>query len=581
MPSALRFSWFCVVLAAVVAGCGGGGGGTVSSQQQGAPHAKAGGTLTFLYSGDVDNIDPGITYYTGGYLIVYATQRPLVNYKPNDPTHPVPDLAAALPEVSADHRTVTVKLRSGVKFSPPVNREVTSADVKYGIERAFFKTVNNGYAGVYFGDIEGAKTGVAPGTQIKGIQTPDPHTVVFKLTRPSGGVLAGALTMPIAAPVPRDYALPFDRHSPSAYGTHQVATGPYMIANDAKGNATGYSAGHEIKLVRNPSWDKATDYKPAYLDAIDVREGNTDTTVASRQVLSGSHMASGEFPVPAPIIKEALSRNKDQLALVPTGGIDYIPLNTSIPPFDDINVRKAVIAGFDRDAVRLSAGGKVRGPLATHFIPPSLPGFQQAGGMKGPALDFLAHPNGDPQLAAEYFRKAGYASGRYEGGATLYIPAINTPAYRQQGEVAQRSFERLGFKVRLRFVSSDVFYTQYCQVPARKANACVGWSWYKDFPDPQTMLDVTFNGAAIQPQGNSNFPQLKDPQVDAAMKKAETLASPAERAAAWGAIDKQVTAQAAAIPGTWLNQPIVRSKDVAGVTNPVLTGWDLTFTSLR
>ena len=94
---------------------------------------------------------------------------------------------------------MTVKLRPGVKFSPPVNREVTSADVKYGIEPAFFKTVNNGYAGVYFGDIEGAKTGVAPGTKIKGIETPDPHTVVFKLTRPSGGVLAGALTMPIAA----------------------------------------------------------------------------------------------------------------------------------------------------------------------------------------------------------------------------------------------------------------------------------------------------------------------------------------------------------------------------------------------
>jgi peptide/nickel transport system substrate-binding protein len=95
------------------------------------------------------------------------------------------------------------------------------------------------------------------------------------------------------------------------------------------------------------------------------------------------------------------------------------------------------------------------------------------------------------------------------------------------------------------------------------------------------MLDVTFNGAAIQPQGNSNFPQLKDPAIDAAMKKAETLSAPDERAAAWGAIDQQVMAQAPAIPGTWLNQPIVRSKDVVGVANPILTGWDLTFTSLR
>ena len=568
-------------MALVVAACGGSGGSSTAPRQTAAPHAKAGGTLQFVYSGDVDNIDPGITYYTGGYLIVYTTQRPLVNYKPDDPTHPVPDLAAALPEVSPDNQTVTVKLRTGVKFSPPVNREITSADVKYGIERAFFKTVNNGYAGVYFADIDGAKTGVEPGTEIKGIETPDPQTIVFKLTRPSGGVLAGALTMPITAPVPRDYALPFDKKSPSSYGTHQVASGPYMISNDAQGNTTGYHAGNEIKLVRNPNWDHATDYKPAYLDSIDVREGNKDTTVASRQVLSGSHMASGEYPVPGPVIKQALQSNKDQLAFVPTGGIDYIPLNTAIPPFDDINVRKAVIAGFDRDAIRLTQGGKVRGPLATHFIPPSLPGFQQGGGTKGPPLDFLANPSGDPALAASYFKKAGMASGSYEGNATLYLPTIDTPTYRDEGEVAQRNFEKLGFKVKLRFVSNDVFYTQYCQVPGRKANGCVGWSWYKDFPDPQTMLDVTFNGAAIQPQGNSNFPQLKVPEIDAAMKKAETLAVPAERAAAWGAIDQQVMSQAPAIPGTWLNQPIVRSKDVAGVPNSILTGWDLTFTSLR
>jgi peptide/nickel transport system substrate-binding protein len=573
--------WRVAIVALVLAACGGSDKNAATPKQTAAPHAKAGGDLQFLYSGDVDNIDPGITYYTGGYLIVYATQRPLVNYKPDDPTHPVPDLAAQLPEVSPDNKTVTVKLRTGVKFSPPVNREITSADVKYGIERAFFKTVNNGYAGVYFADIEGAKTGVDPGTEIKGIETPDPQTIVFKLARPSGGVLAGALTMPITAPVPRDYALPFDKKSPSSYGMHQVASGPYMIANDAQGNTTGYHAGSEIKLVRNPNWDHATDYKPAYLDSIDVREGNKDTTVASRQVLSGSHMASGEYPVPGPVIKQALQSNKDQLAFVPTGGIDYIPLNTAIPPFDDINVRKAVIAGFDREAIRLTQGGKVRGPLATHFIPPSLPGFQQGGGVKGPTLDFLANPQGDPALAASYFKKAGMASGKYEGNATLFLPTIDTPTYRDEGEVAQRNFEKLGFKVKLRFVSNDVFYTQYCQVPGRKANGCVGWSWYKDFPDPQTMLDVTFNGAAIQPQGNSNFPQLKVPEIDAAMKKAETLAVPEERAAAWGAIDQQVMTQAPAIPGTWLNQPIVRSKDVVGVPNPILTGWDLTFTSLR
>src|SRR4051794_23696353 len=95
-----------------LAACGGGSSDNASPQKAAAPHAKTGGALTMLYQGDVDNIDPGITYYTGGYLIVYTTQRPLVNYKPDDPKHPLPDLAARLPEVSADHKTVTVTLRA-------------------------------------------------------------------------------------------------------------------------------------------------------------------------------------------------------------------------------------------------------------------------------------------------------------------------------------------------------------------------------------------------------------------------------------------------------------------------------------
>ncbi len=100
---------------------------------------------------------------------------------------------------------------------------VTSKDVKYAIERGFFNTVNNGYAGAYFGDLKGAKVGVKPGTTIPGITTPDDNTVVFNLKprkagKCTGGVLAGALSMPLSAPVPKDYAAKFDTKNPSAYG---------------------------------------------------------------------------------------------------------------------------------------------------------------------------------------------------------------------------------------------------------------------------------------------------------------------------------------------------------------------------
>ena len=91
----------------------------------------------------------------------------------------------------------------------------------------------------------------------------------------------------------------------------------------------------------------------------------------------------------------------------------------------------------------------------------------------------------------------------------------------------------------------------------------------------------TFNGRAIQRTFNTNVPQLDVPAINAAMSRAEALTDPRARAGAWAAVDRQVTAQAPAILGTWNNQPIVRSKDVAAVPNPAIAGWDLSFTSLR
>ena len=78
--------------------------------------------------------------------------------------------------------------------------------------------------------------------------------------------MIGALTLPVSAPVPEEYAEQFDAENPSTYGENQVATGPYMIENDADGKLTGYTPNKEIHLVRNPNWEAEGDYRPAYLE---------------------------------------------------------------------------------------------------------------------------------------------------------------------------------------------------------------------------------------------------------------------------------------------------------------------------
>src|SRR6478752_6096866 len=145
-------------LSLVVAACGGSSsdGSKSSTPDAGtkpAAGAKPGGKLTVLWAGDVDFIDCGRTYSQMGGFICYSTQKPLYSYKPDDSTTMVPDLAEGPPEVSADGKTVTVKIKQGVKYSPPYSKEVKAADVKYAIEREFTASAQNGFTTSYYGDL--------------------------------------------------------------------------------------------------------------------------------------------------------------------------------------------------------------------------------------------------------------------------------------------------------------------------------------------------------------------------------------------------------------------------------------------
>jgi peptide/nickel transport system substrate-binding protein len=572
----------------VTAGCGGGNDKSSTSGSSGQPSggAKRGGTLNILYNGDVDFIDPGITYYQYGLNVAYMTQRPLYSYKPDDATNPVPDLAAGAPKITNGGKTLTVTIRKGVKFSPPVSREVTSKDVKYALERGYNPNVAGEYL-AYFSDIKGAadaskgaKGGQTPA--IAGIETPDDQTIRFQLTRPRAAIVAGALSMPASAPVPREYAEKYDKQKPSQYGIHQVATGPYMVANGGKASVTGYKPGNFIKLVRNPSWDRKTDYKPAYLDTINIEEG-VDPDVASRRILDGQSLVSGDFQLPPSILKTtSTGAKKAQLVVTPpTGRFRYIALDTRKKPFDDPNVRKAIAAAFDRNALRQAFGGPLVGDIPTHIIPPGQPGFDDAGGAEGPGLDFMTKPGGDMAAATSYMKKAGFSSGKYTGGQSFQAIGDSATNQRRVAEVAQAQFAKLGFKVSLKFVKRQTMYTKYCQVPAEQPPICPSVGWLKDFADPETLLDLTFNGKNILKAGNSNFANLDDPQVNAAMTKAEVVSEKAQRNKAWGDVDKLVSQQAPGIFWLWDKQPNLKSANVNGVTNQNLATWDFAYSSLK
>src|SRR3954452_17951656 len=587
IPLRLLAALALVALTAFVAACGSSSSEksrSSATKNNGNPNTgKKGGKLEQLGASDVDFLDPCQTYYTGGYQVLYATQKPLYSFKPGDTTQK-PDLAAGPPKISSDKKTVTVELQKGVKFAPPVNREIQAKDVKYAFERAFSKNVPNQYT-TYFNFIKGApKKPPATVPDISGIKLDpsDPYKITFELSQAQGVGFAAFLVMPVTTPVPREYASKFDKQSPSTYNEHVVASAPYMVANDAKGNLTGYSAGKTIHLVRNPNWDKSKDFRPAYLDEVLLRTNATDANVAGRQVLDGSGLTLDTNP-PAQVLKRVAQRNKDQLKTVPSGGFRWFPLNMTIKPLDNLNVRKAIVAAFDRDAARKARGGKFVGPTGTHFIPPGINGFEEAGGLNGPGFDFLNAKNqkGDLAVATKYMKAAGYQSGKYDGNNELLMVTANVDPGKAQAEVAKAQLEKLGFKIRLRTVPQDAVYTEWCQQPKKKIAVCGSAGWFKDFNDPQSMLEPTFKGSNFSPDGgNNNLGKLQDPKIDKAMDDAAVLKGK-ERYQAWGEIDKMITAQAPAVPFIWDNTNLIHAKNVNAVGNAYMNSFDLAFSSIK
>jgi peptide/nickel transport system substrate-binding protein len=594
--------WALLVCTAIImAACGGGNKSNQSNNQPSSAVPKSGGSATYLAAADVDSLDPGKTFYAFAYMVQYAVNRPLYNYKPPDFENPYPDLAAAAPTISKDEKTLTIPIKHGIMFSPPVSREVTAADVKYAIERAFTANVANPYASEYFGDIKGAPKTKGKFTPISGLKTEGKYKLVIELTQPTAIRMSHALVMPITIPVPQEYASKFDSKTPSTYGFHVVFTGPYMVKNNSAGDLTGYKPSQEIALIRNPNWNRSTDYRPAYLNSITINEGNSDLTLAGNRTLEGDSQMCCDISQPPPSVL-SLAHNKypTQMMSLPAGSTKWVALTTSIPPFNNLNVRKAVFAIFNRELLRKTRGGPAAGPIASAFIPPGVSGFNQSGGKQGFGdLDFTQHLQGDPALAKKYMlaaRAQGVkninANGIYTGPAIQGIAANAHPS-KNTALSAQHEFAKLGFKIKLGYFTQTTVYHK-CGIPQRmladKVGTCISVGWFRDFNDPQAVLQPTFSGDAIQKQGNVNWSLLDNSTVNKEMTSAALLPGQ-KRAAAWTKVNHDVTALAPAIPFLWdlsyqfasknLNiNPNIDGKEISAM-NGYYSTWDLSYVSQR
>ena len=198
-------------------------GGYKSPLTESLTGGKKGGTLQVLQETEFEHLDPGEAYYNIDYPVVFATQRPLYSYKPNQSEENTPDLASGRrksPLTARPSRSTSRKASTSARPSTAKSRRPTSPT---GSSAGANPTVANGYTQAYFASIEGMPK--AKGGPVKGIETPDKHTIVFHLTEPKGQIVAAALVLPLSAPVPKEYAEKYDKHEPSDYANYQVGDG--------------------------------------------------------------------------------------------------------------------------------------------------------------------------------------------------------------------------------------------------------------------------------------------------------------------------------------------------------------------
>ena len=347
-------------------------------------------------SGDPQALDPQIEYEPDAWeLFRCCLLRTLLSHT-GHPTAQggaelVPDLAAAMPDVTPDGLTWTFHLRLGVHYSPPLRTvEVTSPDFVRALEREA-RIGHDSYSNYFevikgFDDYANKKS-----DSISGVTTPDPHTLVVSLSTPTGDLgdrfslwgTAPIPPMPGGADAPYGVATGHD----DSYGPYLVSTGPYMVEGSDKldfalppksqPTLSGFKTGKFLRLVRNPSWSPATDgYRSAYVDGFDI-EVVPDTPTVDADTTTGKADLVLDFnrlPASFYTLAERV-RTDPKLGMALIGSGDYARfaiMNLAQPPFDDIAVRKAANYAVDKQKLVEAYGGSLQQQVASHIALDSL-----------------------------------------------------------------------------------------------------------------------------------------------------------------------------------------------------------------
>jgi len=408
------------------------------------------------------NYDPAATWPSGNEKLVFSG---LVSFDPN--LNLTPDLAETW-DISADGKTYTFHLRANAKFHN--GRAVTAQDVIYSWERAASPQLKSDTVLTYLGDIVGVKEMYAgQADHIAGIKALDDHTLQVTIDAPKPYFIL-KLTFPTSFIVDKDNV-----ESGAEWYRTPNGTGPYRLIEWQSFKQITYQANSDFYLGAPSIPYVVVNLSQGY-NLYDTGE------VDIAGVSSVDRYADPTEPL------------HNQLHTGVSLCTDYTIFDTTRPPFDDVNVRKAFSMAFNRQQYIdvLYSGHALP---ADGLYPPALPGFNTQ--LKG--LPY------DPEQARKLLAESKYGGPQGLPPIVYTNAGIGTSVGADVSALADMWQQNLGVTITIENLEPNFYFDQiYKGIHGQLFSS----NWCADYPDPENFADALFHSGAQQNTGGYSNPDL-------------------------------------------------------------------------